>query len=242
MAKVPIELYCWEKSHLTLVEISQGQKEKFLRMVGSGKRVCPLCKPENKLMTCTDDFGGFSHAKAFQCRHGHLTTLSMFKNGTIHTKWGEDGEQFENFEGGIEGIPELIDSKEISCNHTVEGSKGPRVCGCKLKASDDKVLHLPEMGNFGIKTKTRLGDWWDKQGIIHQSEQGSVVETGGIASGYNPSRSEEAHAARLNHMSRKKVTKKTDVERLKRATKQSHEESGDRQKARREAPRQSYEE
>ena len=242
MAKIPIELYCWDKSHQTLVEIPKGQKDKFLRMVRNGKRVCPSCKPENKLMTCTDDFSGLISSKAYKCKHGHLSTISMFASGGIHVRYGEDSNEFENFQGGLDAVDKHLDSKEISCNHVVEGRSSIRVCGCKLKECDDKVLELPSGASFGIKTKNRLGDWWDKQGIIHQREEGSVVDGGGFSADYKPSNYESAHAERLKNMPRKRVTKKTDVERLKRSTNNSYEQSGDRSKARSKAPRQSYDE
>lgn len=161
-----ILLRCWDHGHEVLVDIPKKRVDKFVEQCRQLKKVCPDCKPENKQLTVIyNEADSFCDVKAYQCRHGHLTVVSAYGRAThkLSVKWGADHEAEENVEGSIEELPEMIDQKAISCNHVVEGKRGHRRCGCKLKAVDDKSLSYPEFSNF--KTKVRVEDVWKKYGV-----------------------------------------------------------------------------
>ncbi len=185
-------------SHLIAMEMNDTQYNKMVRLLSSGRAVCSHCKAEgvSSLMKPCDppetesQFGGGHTLVA--CRHGHTTKVSAFSNGMLHVKWGDDDGQFENIEGVPEEIPELVDTKAISCNHTIERSRGWARCGCKLKVVKGKA-ETPQ-ATF-VKTKVRIGDIWDKNKIARPSE-GRVDKDGN----YHPSELEKRHTERIRDM------------------------------------------
>ena len=146
----------------------------LLKLCKSGKRVCPDCKPENVHLSPfkpKGESGNFVNDKTYTCKHGHITSLTPFSSGMINVTWGKE---FENIPGGPENVPEWIECGTLKCRHETADSRGrKRQCRCKLSALDDSVLAYAS--SFGIKTKTRVGDVWDKEGCVEPKE--THVET-----------------------------------------------------------------
>jgi hypothetical protein len=139
----------------------------------------------------TDNGFGGGHTLV-ACRHGHTTKISAFTNGLLHIKWGEDDGQFKNISGIPEEISQSVDNKDISCNHTIERKRGWGRCGCKLKIIAGQA-ETPQ-ATF-IKTKTRVGDIWDRNSITRPSE--GIVDADGK---YHPSEHEKRHTKRLREI------------------------------------------
>jgi len=144
----------------------------FLRLCEKGKRVCPHCKPENvRLSPFEPEENNITNEKRYACKHGHVTSFSPFTNGMINVTWGED---YENIEGMPQDVPRWIEDGIIRCRHSVVNKAGRRrKCSCKLKPVDDAVLDYPN--SVGIKTRTRVGDIWDKHDCVEAKD--SHVET-----------------------------------------------------------------
>jgi hypothetical protein len=144
----------------------------FLKLCKSGKRVCPSCQPDNvRLSPFEPETSSFVNDKKYACKHGHVTSFVPFTSGMINVTWGEE---FENVPGRPEDVQEWIEQGTLKCRHTSVNATGrKRKCACKLKPVDDAVLAY---GNsFGIKTKTRVGDIWDKNDCVEAKD--SHVET-----------------------------------------------------------------
>ncbi|MCV0439760.1 MAG: hypothetical protein K5880_14125 [Hydrogenophaga sp.] len=173
--------------------MTKRQEEKLVKQIPTLKAVCPTCREEgngNRHVFIKEGETLFGDFKVFKCRHGHVTTVSAFANGMLHTKFGPDDENFVNIEGRIEELEELIDKKEISCHHVRDNG---RPCDCKLKAVDSATISYPSAA--GIKTKTRLGDLWDKAGA-EPVRSGTYDGKGN----YSESRSQRANNERLKRM------------------------------------------
>jgi len=186
-----------DSSHIIAMDLTEKAYKVYVRKFKHGRAVCPNCKPENHQMVPCDPpetencFGGGHTLTA--CRHGHTTKVSAFANGMLHVKWGDDNGQFENIKSIPEEIAELVDTKAISCNHTIERKqRGWGRCGCKLKIVAGEA-EVPQA--IFIKTKTRVGDVWDKQGIVRPSE-GTVAKDGT----YRPGALERRHNERLREI------------------------------------------
>ena len=182
-----------DPSHLIAMDLGNAEYKKLVKKFAKGHAVCPHCKPENSPMSpcdppeTTSPFGGGYTLLA--CRHGHTTSVSAFANGQLHVKWGEDEGQFINIPGSPDEISELAGDKTISCNHTLERKRGWGKCGCKVKVIAGQA-ESPQ-ATF-IKTKTRVGDVWDKNKIARPSE-GRVDAYGN----YEPSELEKRHNERV---------------------------------------------
>jgi len=213
MAKHIVVIGCWEKGHVTELLMTKKQEETLCRKIDKMKAVCPVCRDEgvgNQSITILRGETRFTLDKSYQCRHGHMTNVGAFSNGMLHVKSSSGRSDFENIEGTIEELEELIDKKTISCHHVDE--KGQQ-CGCKLKPMDNLQLEYPVV--TGIKTRTRVGDLWDKAGA-------DVVRTGGYDKDGNHTSGtgQEGNKARLEAMRRlnaknskspgKRITKPTN--------------------------------
>lgn len=211
MAKVIVTVRCWDHGHETKDLLTSKQAEKLRANVVSGAVVCPVCKGSLAVIDCP---GLFDDHKMIQCSSGHLTLASAFANGMLHLQFGNGNESFVNVEGVPEEFDKLIDSKEIVCYHTVgEGS-----CDAPLKAMDDKPLQAPRAA--GVKTKTRVGDIWDKH-RVEPVRSGNYDGDGN----YNESKTDAANRRRLQRMRRQRniAEERHPGKRLNKPTDQVHE-------------------
>lgn len=140
--------------------------------------VCPHCKPENVSLTpCEPDEQSIvdQYSKKFHCTHGHVTTVYPFATGMCNVGW--DGNQ-ENIEADPETMLEFIEEGVVKCPHTKHTKSGDRPCDCKLSPVDDTPLAVPQ--THGIKTRTRVGDIWDKYNCPEAKvSQHKLVRRGG---------------------------------------------------------------
>lgn len=200
MANHRVVVCCWLHGHETELFMTRKQEDKLAKQIPTLKAVCPVCREEengNQSVFIKEGETPFGTSKAYRCRHGHVTTVSAFANGMLHTKHGPDDGDFVNIEGTIEELEELIDKKDISCHHVKASG---RQCDCKLKAVDSTSITYPCAA--GIKTKTRLGDIWDKAGA-EPVRNGQYDGKGN----YSESRTEKANLERLKRMRERNVAK-----------------------------------
>jgi len=168
---------CWKYGHETNMTMTLRQEEALVQKIAKFKAVCPTCRDSNEGNQSIFIKNGrtvINSCKVYRCSIGHITAISAFMNGMLHLRRDKD---FTNVEGTIDELPELIDTMDISCQH----DKGEgQLCDCKLEPIDDSVLTYPTGTN--IKTKTRVGDLWDRAGIEpvrpgHYDNQGEYQET-----------------------------------------------------------------
>lgn len=198
MAKHKVIVCCWEHGHEAEVIMTRLQEDKLVKQIPQLKAVCPVCREGslgNKPIFIKQGKTLFGDHKTYACRHSHVTVISAFGNGTLHAKYGHGNEDFVNIEGTIEELEELIDKKEISCHHVKDDGKP---CDCKLKATDSGVISRPVAA--GIKTKTRLGDIWDRAGA-EPVRNGQYDRDGN----YNESKTEVANRERLKRIRKRNI-------------------------------------
>jgi hypothetical protein len=193
MSKQRVVVCCWRAGHETELALTRKQEEKLAKQIPELKAVCPSCKDQGNFpIFIKEGSTVFAGSKVYRCRNGHITTISPFSNGMLHVTFGPGHENFVNIEGTLEELQEIIDTKDVSCYHVKDNGKQ---CDCKLKPVDDFMLSYPQAA--GIKTKTRVGDLWDKAGL-------EPVRTGGYDKdgNYQESRSQRANMERLKKMRR----------------------------------------
>ena len=199
MAQHNVTVCCWNCSHQEVMGMTLRQEQSLEKKVDTLKAVCPKCRDDGKgNMPIFIKYGDtvMSPNKVYKCRHGHSTAIGAFANGYLNVTFGPNHENFFNIEGTPEDLEELIDTKEISCHHVRENNK---MCDCKLKEVDDYSISIPIAGN--IKTKTRIGDIWDKQGV-EPVRNGSYDKNGN----YNATKSEAANRERLKTMRKRNMS------------------------------------
>jgi hypothetical protein len=163
MAKHTVIVCCWEHGHETELVMTRRQEERLAEQLKKLKAVCPVCRNAengNQPIFIKEGETLFNPSKIYRCRHGHITTIGAFQNGHLHVRYGNGPEEFVNIECTLEELPDLVDTKDVSCHHIGDADKE---CDCKLKEVDDFELSVPRAA--GIKTITRVGDLWDKAGI-----------------------------------------------------------------------------
>jgi len=200
MAKHKVVVCCWKHYHKTDMEMTLRQEQALPKKIDNLKAVCPVCRDEhgeNNHIFILEGETVSRLSKIYRCRHGHVNSIGAFTNGMLHVTFGNDRSQSENTEGTIEELEEMIDKKVISCHHVSE--KG-RACGCKLKAVDKFSLNYPSA--LAIKTKTRVGDIWDKAGAT-TVRSGSYDKDGH----YNSGTGEKANLARISAMQKRNAKK-----------------------------------
>ena len=216
MVNSKVVVCCWLKTHENELVMTKRQEETLGKKLKTLGAVCPTCRNEdlgNQAIFMKEGQTLFHPNKVFKCRHEHASTVGAFNNGMLHISFGIGPEDFVNIEGTLEELEELIDSKEISCHHVRENG---RLCDCKLKEVDDYELTYPTGTAF--RTKTRLGDLWDKAGA-------EPVRTGQYDSNlnYQATRSEKANLDRLKRMRKRNVPKdKLPGRRIDKATKKDY--------------------
>lgn len=191
-----VRVICWGKGHVTELVQTRKQMDKMMRQIEVMQAVCPQCRNAghgNQAIVAIEGPSIWEPGKVFQCTEGHVTIISAFSNGYLHTKHGLG--LYVNVQAEINELEELVDTKEIFCNHSVGENK---TCGCALKAVDDKVLSSPVAP--GIKTKTRIGDLWDRAGL-EPVRSGSYDENGE----YHGTRTEAGNRARLKRIKKQRL-------------------------------------
>lgn len=215
MTKAKVVVCCWRYGHETEQTLTRRQEEALGPKINKGKAVCPVCRDSgngNQPIFIKEGQTLISPPKTFQCKEGHVSTIGAFTNGMLHVKFGPDREDFVNIEGTVEELDELIDSGEITCHHDYEGES----CDLTLSATDDFSLSLPVANN--IKTRTRVGDLWDRHGVDpvrpgHYDGNGYYKET----------RSEGANKARLQKMRERNIAEdKMPGKRITKPTKKTY--------------------
>lgn len=183
-----VRIICWERSHVNELSMNKAQEKKLEADIPKLKKVCPDCKPNNCHIVIVNGTTIFNPAKAYKCEHGHLSLISPLST-TLHVSFGPHNESFFNIEAHIDDLPDLLDSKDISCHHVVDGKQ----CDSKLDAIDDFKLSYPSA--TAIRTKTRIGDLWDRHGI-------EPVRTGSYDgdNNFKESRTQKANKARLTRL------------------------------------------
>lgn len=192
MTQSRVVVCCWLNGHQTEMTMSLRQEEALVQKIKKLKAVCPECRNAgfgNQPIFIQDGRTVFNPSKVYRCEHGHVTTIGAFNNGMLHLNFGFNTEDFVNIEGTIEELPELIDSKDISCHHVIDGKQ----CDSKLCPIDNFALTYPSTA--GIKTKTRVGDLWDRAGI-EPVRPGNYDADGH----YQQTRTEIANRERLSRM------------------------------------------
>ena len=197
MAQHKVIVCCWKHCHQTELIMARREEDTLAKKITRLKAVCPVCRDEghgNQPIFILEGETLYSPGKAYKCHHGHASTISAFSGGMLNITFGNGPDDFVNVDGVVKELGEMIDKKEVACHHVKENG---RVCGCKLKAVDDFTLSYPDVP--GIKTKTRLGDIWDKAGA-------EPVRSGGYDKNghYKGTRSEEANKSRIKNMQRKR--------------------------------------
>lgn len=189
-----VRVMCWKQSHVTDLAMNRAQENKLSSDIPKMKKVCPNCKPANEAITIVLGASVFNPAKAYKCEQGHLSLLSPL-GSTINVCFGPGNDEYVNIEGSLADLENLIDEKDIACNHVVDG----KLCDCKLTAVDDFQLDYPRVN--AIKTKQRIGDIWDKHGI-QPVRSGSYDGNGG----YNESETQRSNAKRLDRIRKNRNT------------------------------------
>jgi hypothetical protein len=193
MAKHSVRVICWERSHMTELILTDIQEKKLESDIPKLKKVCPDCKPDNRAIAIVSGNTIFLSCKPYRCENGHLSLISPMAT-TLHVKFGPDSIDYVNIEGKIDELPNLIDAKEIACNHVVDG----KPCDCRLTALDDTNLSYPS--SPAIKTRLRLGDLWDRHGV--EPVRGGKYTNEGD---YKESRSQQSNKQRLSRMQRDRL-------------------------------------
>lgn len=163
-----------EKGHVIALEMEGEEAQKTLKKIARGKNVCPTCNvqepPVHSRMRQIEEpehGGWYDRTVRFACRHGHITEINPFTSGMMNISWvDENGEDvYYNIKATPEDIDDMLSSGEIKCKHNKKSEKTGRVseCNCKMKKVDSATLEIPTY-TVGFKTKTRVGDIWDKAG------------------------------------------------------------------------------
>ena len=206
MKKHLVRIVCWQYGHVNDLFMVARKADKLYSQVQQGKRVCPTCKTlglGNNAFAITVSpsvMGQDCLNKAYSCDINHITVIRAFTNDLLNITFGSNFEDFVNIEGKIEEVQKLIDEREIVCHH----NHGDRICGSSLSPIDKVVLKLPEASNF--KTKTRVGDIWDKGGM-EPVKPGSYDKDGF----FQKSKTDQANRQRLKNL---KKTRLVQSERL----------------------------
>lgn len=190
MKKNKVTICCWNKSHINKLEMTKKQEEKLARDIPKGRAVCPTCRDDgdgNQPIIIMYGSSVFQECKFYKCENGHATAIMPFTNGMLNIHFGMLNDQFENVRGSLSDLDKMIDTDEIVCHH----------CNGSLSPLDDLILHYPSVA--GIKTRTRVGDLWDKAGV-EPVRNGTYTKDGD----YNESKTQKANMARLKNMNRRR--------------------------------------
>ena len=143
-----VRVCCWTHGHVNDLFLNKKQEEKMSAKIPLLKAVCPTCRNDlgenNEIFIKSGQTIFDNGRKIFQCSDGHINIVSAFYGDMINIRVSHD--KFENISLKIEDV------KDLHCRHD----------GCQHKISpiDDSILALPSVLKF--RTKTRVGDVWDK--------------------------------------------------------------------------------
>lgn len=159
-----------EKGHILTFVLADKAYKKFVKLCNKLLRVCSQCKPENVRIAPTDEnpvseFNKkWGNSGVLTCKHGHVTKVSAFADGSLHFRWGDDDGQYKNFtDSNIDQLSNILNKKLFKCFHVLEKDGKYKLCSLKLKLVDGGP-EIP-VGLPGIKTRVRVGDIWDKAGV-----------------------------------------------------------------------------
>jgi hypothetical protein len=168
-----------ERGHLVRVEAAN--KEKLARKASKKLIVCPFCKPENIPLKVLDSLS----SKLYICPEQHLTSIYPFDNGYCNVICGALDENIEMLPQEMENA---IKSGKFTCRLN---------CNKPISPISDEPLTVPTI--HAIKTRTYVGDIWDKNKC--PTPRDTVEHDGGL---------EPTEFAKLNRKRLKKMRKKTD--------------------------------
>lgn len=164
--KNKVTIICKECCHVMDVSISHKQEIVIEKSIKRNAKVCPLCGGSIVII-----YGEtvFNPSKPYKCKKGHLALVALLGEKFVNISYHDD--TFCNMEE--------FDNK---CN-----------CGEELVEIDDFV---PICGSApAVKTKTRVGEIWDKKGI-EPVRSGTYTKNGD----YIHSRSQELNQERMRKM------------------------------------------
>ena len=138
------KIYSCENGHKILSDIKNEKR------LTSGKVVCGTCG-KNFIPFSSPKWSGEKH---FLCQRGHVITINPFGNNQCNFSWGNGSNEFVNMEYSPEELTDLLKAGEVMC------PGGTSTCDEVLTPLEDCALIVPQL--MGIKTKTRVGDIWDK--------------------------------------------------------------------------------
>ena len=163
MSNRRVVVCCWQYGHETELLLTLRQEQGLAKKIKKLQAVCPECRNANlgnQPIFIKIGETLFNAPKVYRCDKGHISTIAAFTNARLSIQFGHGEEDFVNVTGALEELPELLDTKDISCHHVIGFHQ---CCDSQLEAVDDFVLTYPE--SAGIKTKTRVGDIWDRTGV-----------------------------------------------------------------------------
>lgn len=194
MSKGAVEIICWKCSHITQLALNRKQEDKLQKDAPLLKKVCPICKPDNQEIVITKGSSILYPLKSYKCTNNHLTLIGPLGN-MLYIKFGSKDDQFFNLEGDLKELDFLIANNDIVCHHDANG-----LCGKHLAPLDDLILTKPQTP--GVKTKTRVGDIWDKRGI-------EPVRPGSYKNGeYQSSRTQQLNKERMKTLKKERLIDK----------------------------------
>ena len=161
MAKHEVDITCWTCGHVETMIMNRRQEDSLEKKIPEMKAVCPRCRAEergNQPIFISRGETLYNPGKVFICEHGHVNVVGAFNNGWLHIRTGH--RSHTNIEGRIEDMETMLDSGDLSCQYEDEEEN---VCTGKLTAIDDSFLSYA--GEVSFKTRVRVGDLWDKNGI-----------------------------------------------------------------------------
>lgn len=190
MSTHKVTVCCWNCCSTFDFGMSKKQEESLFQKIKKGKAVCPSCRDSGKgnmPVFIKEGKSLFDAPKVYKCNRNHAVCVSVLSSGYIQLTYGPNSDNFVNIEGTLSELSEMIQSLEITCPHDGE----------KLEPIDDCTISYPSVHN--IKTKTRVGDLWDKNGI-------SPVRPGHYTEdGYEHTRSELANRERLKKIRERNI-------------------------------------
>ncbi len=157
-----IKYYKCKKDHKLVYDLTDKKYETLSRKIELRKVVCPYCDGRDAFLEEIDAPSRnkwYDRSKVFYCKDGHVLEAYPFTVGIINIEWG-DGE-YENLLMSHEEFENEIRSGNIRCRDND--------CNGKLKAAEDHSLEIRE--SLNIKTRTRVGDIWDKAGVSTDKDE-----------------------------------------------------------------------
>lgn len=172
MANHEVIVCCWRNGHETRLIMNLREEHILAKKINKHKVVCPVCRNAghgNCDIFIKSGKTVLYPGKLYQCENGHVNVIAPIGNDIMNIQF--NNESF-NVNCTIEKLSNMIDTKRVICQHSD--------CHSSLKPVDDFILSSPVAP--GIRTKTRVGDLWDRAGIEpvrsgHYDQTGDYVST-----------------------------------------------------------------